>query len=265
MKLRHPLKEILRRSKPYWDKDDTRPEVRHAFTRTLDCGTAALGAEIYASETQIRPVNHTCKSRACPSCGHRATMQWQREKWVALPEQPYKGVTFTMPRELRNIFRDNRELCSALPSLAANALQVFVEARGLRIGVIAIPHTFNGRLEFNSHVHVMATAGAVEVSSGTWRPAVSYATNEVMHLWRYGVISLLRAALRSSKLRTNATVEEVESLLNTQEQRWWSVKIQAFRCKQHYLGYAARYMRRRVGPDTALQNLHSSKSAPRVA
>ena len=90
----------------------------------------------------------------------------------------------------------------------------------------------------------MATASAVEVSSGTWRPAVYYATNEVMHLWRYAVIGLLRAALRAGKLRTNTTTEEVEALLNTQAQRWWSVKIQAFSCKQHYLGYAARYVRR---------------------
>lgn len=90
----------------------------------------------------------------------------------------------------------------------------------------------------------MATGGAVEASTGTWRPAVYYATNEVTHLWRYAVISLLRAALRVGKLRTSNAMEEVESLLNTQEQRWWSVKIQAFSCKRHYLGYAACYVRR---------------------
>lgn len=244
MKLRHPLKEILRRSSPDWDTNDFRPEVRHAFRRALECGTAALGAEIYASETQTRVVPHTCKSRACPSCGHRSTIQWQREKWVALPEQLYKGVTFTMPRELWNIFRDNRKLCSALSSLAANALQVFAGVKGLRIGVIAIPHTFNGRLEFNCHVHVMATGGAVDASSGTWKPRVYYATNEVTYLWRCGVIGLLRAALRAGKLHSNKPGGEIESLLDTQEQRWWSVKIQAFSCKRQYLAYAARYVRR---------------------
>lgn len=62
-------------------------------------------------------------------------------------------------------------------------------------------------------------------------------------LWRSGVISLLRATLRAGKLHSNETTEEVESLLNAQEQRWWSVKIQAFRCKRHYLDYAARYVR----------------------
>jgi len=90
----------------------------------------------------------------------------------------------------------------------------------------------------------MATTGAVGASSGAWRRRVYYVENEVARLWRYAVISLLRAALRMGKLRTNNTTEEVDSLLNTQEQRWWSVKIQAFTCKRHYLGYAARYVRR---------------------
>jgi len=29
---------------------------------------------------------HTCKSQACPRCGCRATLQWLRERWAALPD-----------------------------------------------------------------------------------------------------------------------------------------------------------------------------------
>ena len=39
----------------------------------LVCGTAALGAEVFTSQREERVVSHTCKSRACPSCGHQAT------------------------------------------------------------------------------------------------------------------------------------------------------------------------------------------------
>jgi hypothetical protein len=99
-------------------------------------------------------VYHTCKSRACPSCGHRANVQWLRERWAALPDANFKGVTFTMPDLLWPFFRDNPPLARALPALAAEVIRSQVGiGHGVRVGVIAILHTFNGRLEFNSHVH----------------------------------------------------------------------------------------------------------------
>jgi hypothetical protein len=49
-------------------------------------------------------------------------------------------------------------LSKALPALAAEIMQARVSAKyGLRIGVIAILHTFNGELNFNAHVHTMVT------------------------------------------------------------------------------------------------------------
>jgi hypothetical protein len=97
MKTYHPLKQILARTRPHWDQANTRPAVRWAFNRALQCRTLELGAEVYASENEKLFVPHTCKSRPCSSCGYRATTQWQRERWAALPDTLYKGITFTMP------------------------------------------------------------------------------------------------------------------------------------------------------------------------
>jgi hypothetical protein len=78
MKYRYPLKQILSQRRPHWDQDKIRPAVRRAFRKALQCRTPALGAEVYASENQEKIAYHICKSRACSSCGHRATVQWQR-------------------------------------------------------------------------------------------------------------------------------------------------------------------------------------------
>ena len=64
-----PLRDVLAMHRAEWDRDDTRPAVREAFAKLVDCGTEALGAEIFASDTEERVMYHTCKSRACPSCG----------------------------------------------------------------------------------------------------------------------------------------------------------------------------------------------------
>ncbi len=174
MKYRDPLKKILHQTRPHWDREEIRASVRRAFLKTLLCRTPALGAEVYASENEEKVVYHTCKSSACASCGYRATAQWQRERWAALPDVPYKGITFTMPDVLWSFFRDNLQLARVLPKLAACTVQTWASGKhGLRVGVIAILHTFNGRLEFNCHVHTMVTAGGLQ-SSGIWISSVYY-------------------------------------------------------------------------------------------
>ena len=70
MKYRDPLKKILSQARPYWDRDEMRPAVRKIFGKALQCRTAELGAEVYSSENQELILYHTCKSRACPSCGY---------------------------------------------------------------------------------------------------------------------------------------------------------------------------------------------------
>jgi len=125
-------------------------------------------------------------------------------------------------------------------------LKSLVSAKhGLRAGVIAFLHTFNGQLEFNSHVHTMATAGGWRVSSGSWVSSVYYHPDILMRLWRSAVLDLLRTALRTGRLRTTMTVDEMEAMLIKQE-RWWSVKIQSIDSTKHFFQYSGRYARRPV-------------------
>ncbi len=244
VKRRSSLKRILSQTQPYWDRDQTPPRVRESFRKALLCGTSALGAEVYASENEKRIVFHTCKGRGCSSCGTRTTIQWQRERWAALPDIPYKGITFTMPDVLWPLFRDNPRLMKALPALAASVLRAHASAKhGIQIGVISIPHTFNGKLEFNSHVHTMVTAGGLH-RSGKWISQVYYDRKWIMEHWRKSVILLLRAALRASVLHTEMTVDEMETHLAHEENRWWNVKIQILGSKEHFLRYGGRYARR---------------------
>jgi hypothetical protein len=113
MRYKQSIRQILTATRSYWDRPETRPAVRQNFDKVTKCRTLALGAEVFASETEEKRVPHTCKARACPSCGHRATIQWQREQWCALPDIPYVGIVLTMPDVLWPIFRQNRHL---LPS-----------------------------------------------------------------------------------------------------------------------------------------------------
>ena len=151
-----------------------------------------------------------------------------------------------MPDVLWRVFHDNRALADALPVLAANAINSLITAKhGLRAGIITFLHTFNGELKFNSHVHTMATAGGWQISSGSWISSVYYHRDILMRLWRGAVLNLLRSALSAGRLRTTMTVNEMKTMLSEQE-RWWSVKVQSLDSVEHFFQYGGRYARRPV-------------------
>jgi len=125
----HPLKQILLDSRPYWDHPGTPDNIRENFLKVIDCGTLALGAEVFASESETKLVCHTCKSRLCTSCGHRATEEWQEDLNSTLPDIPYVGITLTMPAEFRPILKQNRRLLHRIPTMGAEAIQQWAKAR----------------------------------------------------------------------------------------------------------------------------------------
>jgi hypothetical protein len=150
-----------------------------------------------------------------------------------------------MPNQLWRFFRDNPPLAKALSALAAELIKARVSAKyGVRVGVIAILHTFNGKLEFNSHVHTMVTGGGLHESSNSWVSCAYYDRDSLMKAWRKAVIGLLRAALRAGHLRSKMTIGQMEEMLTEQEKRGWIIKIQSFEDKWHFLQYAGRYVRR---------------------
>ncbi len=245
MKYRNPLKRILTETRSSWDHDGTRDAVRRVFATALQCRTAELGAEVYSSDNQELIHYHTCKSRACTSCGNRASIQWRRERWAALPTQTYHGITFTMPDVLWPFFRDNPALIKALTVLAAGVIQAQVATRhGLRVGVMAILHTFNGKLEFNSHIHTIVTAGGLRDASEVWVSSTLFDRDALMRSWQRAVVAILRAAAQAGQLVTRIPSAQLEELLSRQEKRWWNINIQSFENRQHFLKYAGRYTRR---------------------
>ena len=244
MRITQPLKQILSATRDQWDRPETRPTVRQNFARMINCRTLALGAEVYASESEEKLVYHTCKSRACPSCGHRATQLWQREQWAALPEIPYAGIVLTMPDVLWPIFQQNRHLLHDMAALGAAVIQQWVKNRyGVRVLIMVVQHTFGRRLNFNPHLHILVSAGGLQESEGRWIAPLTFDKEALMHMWRFAVITYLRQALKAKVLKSDLPAEELKRTLTTQYERWWNIQLTRLMSKRHFLGYAGRYIR----------------------
>lgn len=261
MQERNLLKQILEATRDVWDRPGTRPAVRKNFAGVIDCGTAALGWEEYASDAEKRRCYHRCKSRFCPSCGYRATLQWLAEQEAALPDIPYSGIVFTMPSELWAIFRSNRHLLHDLPDLAAGVLQQWISmkyaAKALILGVL---HTFGGDLKFNAHVHVLISRGGFQDSTGRWIAELHLNRSALMKMWRYAVIDHLRRALTARVLKSQLNVGDLRRLLSSAyysgSHACWIVLFDEIVSKAHFLGYAARYLRRPPDREVAHSESH---------
>ena len=215
------------------DLGNTRPDAREAFGKVLRCGTEALGAEVFASEQEERVVYHTCKSRACPSCGYRATRAWQRDQWRELPDIPYAHVCLTMDR------------LHDLPVLGAQVLQQWaLQKYGIRLMIVVIPHTFGRHLNFNCHLHILVSEAGLTEDGTQWRKRAPLDRKALMPMWRFAVITLLREAAQAGVLDTDMPRPALQQLLTEQYERWWNIDIKRFRSKKQFLGYAGRYVRR---------------------
>jgi hypothetical protein len=243
--LKEPLKQILNDDRDIWDRDGARQSVRESFRKMIECRTSALGWQVYASTTEERRVYHTCKVRSCPSCGYRATLQWQREQWTQLPAIPYSGLVFTMPAPLWQIFKENRHLLHDIPTLGGEAVLHWVKEKyGVKPHILVVQHTFGRHLNFNAHLHMLVSAGGLSESENRWLGNLSLNPVGIMKLWRHAVIAYLRRALKAGILKTDSTSVALRDLLARKYEQDWHVLMRPRISKRHFLGYAARYIRR---------------------
>jgi hypothetical protein len=238
------IKQILQLTKACWDGPEAKPSVRTNFRRVLACRTPTLGAEVFASDREERIVPHTCKSKACPSCGNRGTLDWQRTRWQDLPDIPFLGITFTMPNHLWPIFKAHPALQHDLPALGAAAIERWAWSRyKVRLYVLVVQHTFGSRLNYHPHLHIMVSAGGLR--HGTeWLPTIEFHQEEVMTLWRYAVTDYLEKAYKRGLLMIESTPNRFSDLLDWQRRRRWNIHLSSTMNKRHFLGYAGRYIRR---------------------
>ena len=149
-----------------------------------------------------------------------------------------------MPDVLWPIFQRNRHLLHDLPALGAAVIKQWVKIKfGAEVLMTVIPHTFGAWLNFNSHLHILVSGGGLKQSEGVWIDRLYFDRKKLMHMWRFAVLTFLRQALAAGVLKSDLKAGALKALLADQY-RWWSVHVDYFQSKTHFLRYAGRYARR---------------------
>jgi len=230
--------------------------------KILSCWTWELGFASFSCDGcwEILLVPFTCKSRFCNSCSQPQSDLWINHIVSWLPSLlRYRHVTFTIPKELRAFFKRHRSALSILPRTAFNALQYFVAKQNIKLGAIAVIHTFWARLNWNPHVHLVLCNSWVH-ESWTLKHNVFLPYKAIRTSWTKFLVKNLKDRVYSN-LHGQRCTDEI-TFLNTfynyqskvtWEQTTWHVHFWENLCSfKLIIWYVWRYVKRPVISQTRL-------------
>lgn len=229
------------------------PDMLWAAQCIINCRTEAMGRRrIYCPNgcTQRESYN-SCRHRACPQCAPRARDHWLRGWKDRLLDCPHYHIIFTVPQELRVLWRYNKSTFAKCLFAAASKslLELLADPKylGARPGILAALHTWSQTLAIHPHLHTIVTAGGLG-ADGRWkRPPKSclLPRKVLMMVFRGKLRSLLTEAHKQGDLCTPTGQSDAQliGLLNRIGRMVLNVKI----LKQYAHGfgvvtYLARYL-----------------------
>ena len=139
------------------------------------CRTAVLGGHMYRCDGCGRehPLYNSCRNRHCPTCQGLAANRWSEARAEDILPVPYFHVVFTLPKEVAAIAFCNRRVAFGIlfRTVAETLRTIAADTRhgGLRIGGTAVLHTWDQKLRFHPHLHVVVPNAGFDVASGEWK------------------------------------------------------------------------------------------------
>lgn len=151
-----------------------RPSVMENIDRMINCGDPSFGGAMYNCPKcdNLKFVPFRCKSRFCPSCGNKYSIDRTSSMAFKIINVPHRHLVFTIAKELRPFFLSDRSLLNCLFSAVQSVLiSLFHKDNKSELftpGFILVLHTFGRDLKWNPHIHCLISEGGIG-KSGLWR------------------------------------------------------------------------------------------------
>ena len=153
------------------------PSQKRALSDIAACCTREMGGRLHRCDDCQQTFWHyyCCRNRACPKCHGSQARQWLEKRQAELLPCDYFHAVVTVPRELHGVFRRHQKLMyGLLMQVAAEAMKELCAQKrrlGALPGILAVLHTWNGRLGYHPHVHMLITGGGITTDGQHWEPA----------------------------------------------------------------------------------------------
>jgi hypothetical protein len=245
---------LVEDTRPLWDHAGVRDHARATLKKMLLCGTRALGAKVFSSiagETRI--VYHTCKTRACPSCGYFRSLRFQQEVVNRLPDIPYRGLILTISDRYWEILRMNRQLLPDLVALGGGVMSDLArECSQAEVPLIAVLHTFNPELKFKPHLHVVVGLTGLGLNGDRLIESIRFSKDMLQRRWRYALLDRLELEVRQGRLRSDLSQKQLLENIDYERGLLWHIVEHSCTNKHDLLAYVARYIGRPPIPNSRI-------------
>jgi hypothetical protein len=136
------------------------------------CRTAELGGHLEKCDRCgfEHPAYNSCRNRHCPKCQSLAKARWLEKQSSEVLPVGYFHVIFTLPHEFNPlILTNNKILLNILFKKVRGTLLEFGRTHlGGTLGVIAVLHTWDQKLNDHFHLHCLIPAGALAFDQSHW-------------------------------------------------------------------------------------------------
>jgi len=244
---RPELAEVFRQYGQSYRKTHRLSTAQQKVMRAVEtCRTAELGGHLKQCDRCgfEHPSYNSCRNRHCPKCQSLAKAQWLQKQSAELLPVGYFHLVFTLPHLLNGLILAHKKIVlSLLFKAVSETLLEFGQRRlGGTVGIIAVLHTWDQKLQDHFHLHCLVPAGALSLDHSRWikaRRNFLFPVKALSVVFRGKFLDLLKQA--GEKGRIEPTSEGVQAL---REKNWVVYAKRPFGSPQTVLDYLGRYTHR---------------------
>jgi hypothetical protein len=173
------LADVVRRFAPEYTSQygaTIMPSQKRALADIAACCTKQLGGRFYHCDDCRKSFwqYHCCRNRACPKCHGSQTQEWLEKRQGELLPCDYFHAVATVPAQMRDLFgRNQKFLYGLLMRVSVEAVKELCAKKrhlGGLPGILAVLHTWTGKLGYHPHVHMLITGGGATSDGQSWQP-----------------------------------------------------------------------------------------------
>ena len=223
------------------------PEQGKVAAHILACRTGRLGGHAFVCDRcgEKHFAYNSCRDRHCPRCGGLDQAIWAEAQQQHLLPLSYFHLVFTVPASLRPFFLGPGRVHAfeALFAAASETILDVAAGKGLLLGVLAVLHTWNQRLDNHPHIHCLVPGGGFGADGFVVMSRFLFSYKRLRHVFKIKLLQKLRVLLKEGVL--NVGRASAYQLLHAADSREWNLKVKrALAGPDAVIKYFARYTKR---------------------
>jgi predicted Zn-ribbon and HTH transcriptional regulator len=244
---RPELADIFRQYGQSYAKTHRLSAAQQKVMRAVEtCRTAELGGHLKQCDRCgfEHPSYNSCRNRHCPKCQSLAKAQWFQKQNAELLPVGYFHLVFTLPHLFNGLILAHKKIVLSLlfKSVSETLLEFGQRRLGGTVGITAVLHTWDQKLQDHFHLHCLVPAGALSLDHSRWikaRRNFLFPVKALSVVFRGKFLDLLKQAGEKGRIET--TSERAQAL---RKKNWVVYAKRPFGSPQTLLDYLGRYTHR---------------------